>query len=113
MTRSRALSATQRAQRRQDLLLAAALLRRQIDADLDRLAPVGERIVHWAEIGVWLRRHWPRLRGGKTVALAAAVGSLIGGTGWFALRRWRWIRDALVAWRLWTQWRRESRQPPA
>lgn len=95
------------AQRRQDLLLAAELLRHQIGGDLGRLEPVGDRVVQGAVLGLWLRRHWPRARIERTAVAAAAVASVIGGTGigWLALRRWRWVRNALVLWRLWKQLR--------
>ena len=95
------------AQRRQDLLLAAELLRHQIGVDLARLEPAGDRVAQGAALGLWLRRHWPRSRIERTAVAAAALASVIGGTGisWFALRRWRWVRNALVVWRLWKQLR--------
>ena len=100
-------SDSQRANRRQDLLLAAGALRRQIGADLSRLEPVADRVLLWAGVGLWLRRHWSRSGTRRVSALMAAAGSLAGGSGlaWFALRHWRWLRSALVVWRLWRQLR--------
>ena len=100
-------SAALRAQRRQDLLLAAGALRQQIGADLTRLKPAADRVLPWAGAAWWLRRHWPRAGTRRVPALLAAAASVAGGTGvaWFALRHWRWLRRVLVAWRLWRQLR--------
>jgi hypothetical protein len=102
-----AMSTPQRAQRRQDLLLAAGALRQQIGADLARLEPAADRVLLWVGAGWWLRRRWPRSSTPRVSALLTAAGTLAGGTGlaWFALRHWRWLRNALVVWRLWRQLR--------
>jgi len=90
-----------RTQRRQDLLLAADALRRQIGADLTHLQPAADRALAWFDVGLWLRRHWasstPELR--RIAALLAVVAGVSGGG--FALRHARWLRHALAGWRLW------------
>jgi hypothetical protein len=49
------MNAVQRAQRQHDLLLAADVLRRQIDASLTTLAPTADRALrHWR----WLSYLW-------------------------------------------------------
>ncbi|MBE7426518.1 MAG: hypothetical protein IT503_09790 [Burkholderiaceae bacterium] len=106
---ARALSPAQRAQRRQDLALAADLLRRQVGRDLTRLQPAADRLLVWADIALWLRRRWllaPQRR--RLTTVLAAVGGLagVGSVGAFALRHWRWLRNSLVAWRLWRRLRR-------
>src|SRR5262245_54266470 len=100
-------SAPQLAQRRQDLLLAAGLLRQQIAADLARLEPAADRVLLWGGALWWLRRHWPRSSTRRASAVMAAAGTVLGGSGvaWFALRHWRWLRNAVVGWRLWRQLR--------
>jgi len=99
------------AQRRHDLLLASQLLRQQMAVDLDRLEPAANRVLLWVNAGWWLRRHWPSTRPQRRVAtLLAMAGGLIGSTGIaaFALRRWRWLRNGLVVWRLWRRLRTSS-----
>ena len=83
-----------RARRRHDLLLAAAVLRRQIDTSLASMEPAAERVLGWAAFGLRLRRRY-------RAAGASRVGALVGGGGlWFLLRNWRWLRDAWVLWQL-------------
>jgi hypothetical protein len=101
----RALSPQQRAERRRDLALAAELLRHQIGAELVRLQPSAERLLFGVDLALWLRRQWrqrsPLER--RVAAVLALLGGLagIGGVGGFALRRRRWIRNAIIAWRAW------------
>jgi len=104
-----ALSAPQRAQRRNDLLLAADSLRAQIGADLARLQPAGDRVLAWADAALWVRRQWsraspPRRRLAAVIAAAGGIAGA-GGIGAYVLRHWRWLRNALVAWRVWRQLR--------
>ena len=100
----------QRRQVRQDLLLAAAALRQQIGADLARLEPAADRVLPWVTTLWWLRGHWTRSHARRVSALVAAAGTLVGGSGltWFALRHWRWLRNALIVWRLWRQLRSDK-----
>jgi len=86
------MNSTERARRRHDLLLAAAVLRRQIDASLASIEPAAERILGWAALGLRLRQRY-RVSG---------VPHALMGTGviWFVLRHWRWLRDAWVVWQL-------------
>ncbi|HEX6018620.1 MAG TPA: hypothetical protein VFZ28_11010 [Burkholderiaceae bacterium] len=109
LTALRALNPAQRAQRTQDLRLAADLLRRQAERDLTRLQPAADRVLIWVDAALWLRRHWPRrLPQRRLAGVAAAIGGLAGASGLsvFALRHWRWLRNTLVAWRLWQRLRR-------
>ncbi|HSW25689.1 MAG TPA: hypothetical protein VLJ62_23210 [Burkholderiaceae bacterium] len=88
------MNPAERERRRHDLLLAAAVLRRQIDASLVGIEPTAERILGWAALGLRLRRRY-------RAAGASRVGALVGGGGvWFVLRNWRWLRDAWVLWQL-------------
>ena len=100
------MNAVQRAQRRHDLLLAADVLRRQVDASLTTLAPAADRALHWVAIGQQLRRRTAGTR--RLAALLAAAGTAIGGTGigWVALRHWRWLSSLWIGWQMWRQWRR-------
>ena len=105
----RALTPLQRAQRRQDLLLASDLMRRQIGRDLAGLQPQADRALIWVDAALWLRNRWreapPRGRG-AVLALAAAAGLVgVGSAGSFMLRHARWLRNALAAWRLWRRLR--------
>jgi len=86
------MSVAQRARRRHDLLLAAAVLRRQIDTSLASIEPTAERILDWAALGLRLRRRYR-----ASVAPRALMGT---GIVWFVLRNWRWLRDAWVLWQL-------------
>lgn len=99
------MNASERAQRRHDLLLAADLLRREINAGLTTLAPTAERALHWVAIGRRLRQHHTGMR--RIGALLGAAGGALGGTGvgWLALRHWRWLSNVWIAWQLWRQWR--------
>jgi len=104
----RSLTAPQRVQRRQDLLLAADLLRRQVDSDLTQLQPAADRVLIWVDAGLWLRRRWQAASrdggaGGALAALGTVIG--VGGIGAFALRHRRWLRGAVLAWQLWRQFR--------
>lgn len=104
----RSLSAQQRALRQQDLMLAADLLRRQIDADLAQLQPAADRVLIWVDATLWLRRHWlqsPRRRRAATALAAAAGIAGAGSIGGWVLRHWHWLRSALTAWRVWKQLR--------
>jgi len=88
------VSPTQRARRRHDLLLAADVVRREIDDSLASLEPTGERVLHWVALGQRLRQRY------RAVG-ASRVGALLGSGGvWFVLRQWRWLRDAWVLWQL-------------
>jgi hypothetical protein len=106
----RALSPQQRAERRRDLALAAGLLRHQIGADLVRLQPSAERVLLGVDVALWLRRQWLHRSPGerRLAAVLALLGGLagIGGVGGFALRQRRWIRNAIIAWRVWRRVRR-------
>jgi len=100
----RSLTPQQRAQRRQDLLLAADALRGRIDADLTHLQPAADRVLVWVDAALWLRRRWLHTPRRRHLAVAlAAVGGLFGAgrIGGFALRHRRWLRNALLAWRAW------------
>jgi len=105
-----ALTAPQRTQRRHDLALAAQLLRRQIDADLMQIRPAADRVLIGVGAAWWLRRHWPlqTARQRRVAAALAALSSVLGlgGIGRWALRHRRWVRAALLAWRLWSGARR-------
>jgi hypothetical protein len=91
------MKATERARRRHDLLLAADVLRREIDASLTTFEPAAERALFWAAVGMRLRRRY-RASGGQLSGLLTATGGVIG-IGWFVLRHWRWLRGVVVAWR--------------
>jgi hypothetical protein len=90
------MNAAQRARRRHDLLLAADVLRREIDAGLTMFEPAAERALFWTAIGVRLRRRY-RASGDQLSGLLTATGGVIG-IGWFALRHWRWISKLWLAW---------------
>ena len=96
----RTMTAQQRAQRRQDLLLAADALRQRVGVDLAHLRPAAQRVLTWVDAGLWLRRHWHAASPGQR--LAGTVLALAGGGMW---RQWRWLGAVLVAWRLWRQLR--------
>lgn len=96
------MTAPQRAQRRQDLLLAADALRQRASVDLAHLRPAAQRVLAWVDAGLWLRRHWHTASPGQR--LAGTALALAGGSLW---RRWRWMGSVLVAWRLWRQLRTE------
>ncbi|HEY6512275.1 MAG TPA: hypothetical protein VI032_09865 [Burkholderiaceae bacterium] len=99
------MTPAQRAQRRHDLLLAAHLLRRQVDADLVHLQPSADRVLVWLDAALWLRRQWARSRAsrlGTALAAAAAIAG-VGGLGAAVLRHGHWLQSALVAWRAWQQ----------
>jgi hypothetical protein len=105
----RAMSAQQRAQRRQDLLLAAQLLRSRIDADLAQLQPGADRVLIWADAALWLRRHWHQASAGErrvaaVVAVAGGIASVTG-IGRFALRHRGWLHSVFAAWHMWRQLR--------
>jgi len=103
------LNPVQRAQRAQDLRLAADLLRRQVGRDLTRLQPAADRVLIGVDVALWLRRQWLRSPPQRRLAgVLAAAGGLAGAgsLGAFALRHRRWLRNALVAWRLWRRLRR-------
>ena len=97
------MNATQRAQRRHDLLLASALLRREIDASLTSLEPTAERVLHWVAVGRRLRRYRAGTR--RIAVLLAAAGGALGGTGIgrAALRHLAWLSNLWIAWQLWKQ----------
>jgi len=99
------MNAIERAQRRHDLLLAADVLRREINASLTTLAPAAERALHWVAIGQLLRQQHAGMR--RIGTLLGAAGGILGatGVGWVALRRWRWLSNVWIAWQLWKQWR--------
>ena len=99
------MNAVQRAQRQHDLLLAADVLRRQIDAGLTTLEPTVDHVLHWVAVGRQLRR---RSAGTRRLAALLAAGGALGGSGigWVALRHWRWLSYLWVGWQLWRQWRR-------
>jgi hypothetical protein len=86
------MNPAQRARRRHDLLLAADVLRREIDASLTSIEPVAERVLSWAALGLRLRQRYR----------ASGAPRALMGTGivWFVLRHWRWLRDAWVVWQL-------------
>ncbi|MFI4932851.1 MAG: hypothetical protein ACHP83_21610 [Burkholderiales bacterium] len=94
------MNAAQRAQRRHDLLLAADVLRQQIDASLTNLEPAAQPLLHGLTIGLWWRRHHATSGTWAAVALLAAAGGAIGrsGIGRFALRHRRWLRRASLVW---------------
>ena len=96
------MNTAQRAQRRHDLLLAADVLRQQIDASLTSLQPTAEPVLHGLAIVLWWRRHHATLGTWVAAALLAAAGGAIGGSGIgrLALRHRRWLRRAWVVWRL-------------
>jgi hypothetical protein len=100
------MNAAQRGQRRHDLLLASALLRREIDANLRSLEPAAERVLHWVAIGARLRRHRAGTR--RIAVLLGAAGAALGGTaiGRAALRHLGWLSNLWLAWQLWKQWQR-------
>jgi hypothetical protein len=100
------MNAVQRARRRHDLLLASALLRREIDTNLRSLEPAAERVLHWVAIGRRLRRHHASTR--RIAVLLAAAGGALGGTsiGRAALRHLGWLSNVWIAWQLWKQWQR-------
>lgn len=106
----RAMTPLQRAQRRQDLLLASDLLRQQVTRDLAALQPQADRALIWVDAALWLRNRWqlmPQRGRGTVLALAAAAGVAgVSGGGGFMLRHARWLRNALAAWRLWRGMRR-------
>ena len=85
-----------REQRKQDLLLASALLRRQAAGDLDLLAAqadgVGRR---WQALRAWWQGPAWRTGVGAATALTLVLG----------LRRLRWIRLTRWAWVGWRTWR--------
>lgn len=108
LTALHALNPAQRAQRAQDLRLAADLLRRQVGRDLTQLQPAADRVLIWVDAALWLRRHWLRAPPQQRLAgMLAAAGGLVGAgrLGVLALRHWRGLRNALVAWRLWRRLR--------
>jgi hypothetical protein len=83
-------------------------MRHEIDLSLVGLAPTADRVLRGVEAGLWLRRQLgSESRTQRVAAALAAAGSVIGasGVGWFALRRWRWLRNAFGVWRLWRQLR--------
>jgi hypothetical protein len=97
------MNAAQRTNRRDDLLLAADVLRREVDASLTSFEPAAERVLHWGAIGLRLRRRYATSGMRRSAALWAAVGGI--GSGWLALRHRRWLRKAWFAWQLWKQLR--------
>ena len=102
---ARALTPPQREQRRNDLALAAQLLRRQIDAELAQLQPAADRVLIGVDVAWWIQRHWPARtpRQRRVAAAFAVLGGVLGvsGFGRLALRYRRWLRAAWVAWRVW------------
>jgi hypothetical protein len=98
------MNPAQRASRQHDLLLAADVLRREMNASLTSLQPAAEPVLHGLAIGLWLRRH-RATSGAWAAALAVAAGGAVGGSR-FALRHRRWLRRAWIAWRLWQLVRR-------
>ena len=84
-----------RAARKQDLLLASALLRGQAVAAVDDL---GERADVWARRWLWLQAQLgdPWVRAASAVGAAFLAGSGPGRSRWMRLLRW-----GLVAWRMW------------
>lgn len=84
-----------RAERKQDLLLASALLRGQAVAAVDDL---GERADVWGRRWQWLQAQLadPWVRAATTVGAAFMAGSGPGRSRWMRLLRW-----GLVAWRAW------------
>jgi hypothetical protein len=101
------MTPAQRALRHHDLVLAAAVLRRQIDVSLTSLQPAAEPALRGLAIGLWLRRHHAA-SGAWAAALLAAAGVALGGSGVgrFALRHRRWLRRAWIVWRVWKLVRR-------
>jgi hypothetical protein len=101
------MNPAQRAARQHDLLLAADVLRREVDASLTSLQPAAEPALHGLAIGLWLRRHHAK-SGALAAALAVAAGGAAGGSGIgrFALRHRRGLRRAWIVWRLWRLVRR-------
>jgi hypothetical protein len=95
------MNAVQRARRRHDLLLAADVLRQQIDASLTSLQPTAEPVLHGLAIGLWWRRHHATSGMWAAAALLAGAGGAIGGSGIgrFALRHRRGLRRAWIVWR--------------
>jgi hypothetical protein len=88
----------QRSQRKADLLMASALIRRQVVLATDDL---GERADGW--VRRW--RAWRDLLTSPAVQLAAGLGAgLFAAVG--AKRRgalWRGLRWAWLAWRVWSR----------
>lgn len=101
------MSPAQRVLRQHDLLLAADVLRREVDASLTRLQPAVEPVLHGLAIGLWLRRQHAR-SGAWAATLLAVAGGVAGGSGIgrFALRHRRGLRRAWIVWRLWKLVRR-------
>lgn len=95
------MTPAQRVLRQHDLLLAADLLRREVDASLTSLQPAVEPVLHGLAIGLWLRRQ-RATSGAWAATLLAVAGAVVGGrgVGRFALRHRRWLRRAWLAWGL-------------
>ena len=101
------MNAAQRGQRRHDLLLASALLRREIDANLRK--PRARRRARVA-LGRHRRAPAPAPRGarGASQCCWALRALAMGGTaiGRAALRHLGWLSNLWLAWQLWKQWQR-------
>jgi hypothetical protein len=94
-----ALTASQRRarreQRKQDLLLASAVLRTQVAGNFHLLADQADGLGRrWSALRAWF--DGPALRTGATAASALMLVVVLRRLRWWRLARWAW-----VGWRLW------------
>lgn len=92
---SAALRRAGREQRKQDLLLASAVLRAQAAGDFHLLADQADGLGRrWSALRAWFEG--PALRTGAAAASALMLVVVLRRLRWFRLARWAW-----VGWRFW------------